>query len=78
MTPYNPFHGVNWGDPLDWPYVLSVLMAPFVFLLCMATIWGPGWFIGPLYGLFILWLEPEEVERHRINARSNQSPEARS
>lgn len=71
---YNPLHGVDWSDPLDWPYIIAIFLTPIMALLCLATIWGPGWFIGAIWIIFVLWLEPPEVEKHRISVRSNRYP----
>lgn len=73
---YNPFHNMDWGDPLNWPYIVAIFLTPFVLLACLAAIAFGGWFVGPLWVLFVLWLEPEEVEQHRndLKSRSNRLP----
>jgi hypothetical protein len=60
---------MDWGDPLNWPYIIAIFLTPFVALLCLVTIFGPGWFFGLIWVIFVLWLEPEEVERHRNSMR---------
>lgn len=66
---YNPFKGVSWGNPFDWVYVLLVLASPVIGLLCLATIWGPGWFIGAFYWFLLCETEPPETQLYREERR---------
>ena len=70
----NIFAGVDPTNPWHWPYILAILFTPIMMLLCLATIWGPGWFIGALWFVFISEVTPEEVEEARLAASPSSRP----
>jgi len=66
---YNPFAG---ADPLNtrhWPYLVAILLTPFVMVLCLVTL---AWFAALMWIWLVLGLEPEGVEQNR-NSRGNSS-----
>lgn len=70
---HNPFEGVEWGNPWDWPYVVAVCLTPLVAIVCIATFFGPGWFLGAAWIGVLSIVEPERVEVARAEYRAKKS-----
>jgi hypothetical protein len=71
-----PLRGLDLSKPEHWPYFLALLASPFVLLACIATFFGPGWFVGAFWIGFVSDLVPEEVEA-AASLHPNPSREAR-
>lgn len=64
-----PFRGIQVTNPWHWPYLVSVLATPIIFLICLVTVAIGGWLVFLVWFVFVMIVQPEEVERAIRQAR---------
>jgi hypothetical protein len=62
---HNPFAGVKPFNPYHWPYLIGLLISPFVLLFCIATLFAGGIILAVVFWIVMFELEPAEVTARR-------------